>query len=742
MRWPALVLLLAGCMQPEALPDPDLGYWVDVPGDPVPGLDADTLASFERGREVMEKGFTPEEGLGPSFNTDSCASCHQAPAVGGSAPRYRDFFLVFEQRWDGAKVDAGSNGQSPVRNLYDLEHGHVAEPEELLVRARRNAPAGLGIGLFAFIEDEVLLEREDGFDDDGDGISGRANYEQNQVGRFGYKAQASTLESFNRGAMLNQMGVTSNPLFYDFPADPGWLARAGQLVLPYAHAQVAAPGEPTVDDDGIADPEMSDGDQLDLLLFSTYLAPLRPSEPDETVIAGARHFEDVGCASCHVPALESTQGPLYAYTDLLLHDLGEDLDDGVSPGLASSAEFRTAPLWGVVLHGPFLHDGSASTLDEAILAHGGEGESAALAYAALETAEQEALLAFLASLGGEDPGGQLLTDAFHAVPQDGELGGPIAGLTAAEQDRFYEGLALFDRTNTLEDGLGPHFNADSCRACHQDPVLGGAGGIDTNVLRVDVDGPFLSRQVVPGEDPQRLSDESTVVEWRQPPPVFGVGLLDAVSDDAIVANADEDDSDGDGISGRARWLSDGQLGRFGWKAQIPSVEDFVADALVNELGATADPALSDFTRSDDDAVADPEVGEGDFDDLAFYLRHLAAPESAASAEGEALFAEVGCASCHVPELDGVVAWTDLLLHDVAPEGAALVDQEDGVEPGEFRTPPLWGIGETGPYLHDGRASTLTAAIAGHAGEASAAADAFAALGPEDQQVLLDFLAGL
>lgn len=737
-------------------------------GDAIPSLTGQMLASYERGREQAARAFHANDGLGPTFNADSCGGCHQFPVVGGSAPRYRDFWLVKKERWDGALEDAGSAGHGPVRNLYSLHGGHVAESADTVLYARRNAPPMFGLGLLAFIADQDILALEDEDDADGDGISGRANYEQGRVGRFGYKSQASRVESFNRGAILNQMGITTNPLFYVFPEEPPAPAEVDQRAsalgawLPLtwlegtAKAQVSAPAEPTTDLDDVADPEMSDTDQLDLLVFSTYIGVPEPAALDVVGLRGADLFEDAGCVSCHVPRLDSTIGSLPLYSDLLLHDMGEELADGIEAGLATGSEFRTGPLWGIAMHGPWMHDGRADSLHDAILAHGGEGQASRDAYADLSAEDQHAMEVFLQALGGHDPGEAHFTSFEAAVPTVGEHGGPLAGLSGEALASWTRGRALFDHDIDPAVGLGTRFNADSCRACHQDPVLGGAGGADTSVLRIGTwheDGSFtnvasavIPRSVVPGQPPWRMPDEVNVVEPRQPPTILGIGLLQGIDEAAIFALEDPDDLDGDGISGRARVLADGRLGRFGWKAQVPSVKDFAADALLNEIGLTVDPAESAFTTDDDgDDIADPELGMDQMDDLVFYLTATAAPPRKAPAAGvdasagEASFATVGCASCHVPELDGVAAWTDMLLHDVSPEGTPLVDQEDGLDPGEFRTPPLWDVGQTPPYMHGGQAVTLEESIAAHGGEADASRLAFEALSDGEKQDLIGFL---
>jgi CxxC motif-containing protein (DUF1111 family) len=290
-------------------------------------------------------------------------------------------------------------------------------------------------------------------------------------------------------------------------------------------------------------------------------------------------------------------------------------------------------------------------------------------------------------------------------------------------------------------------------------VLGGAGGIDTSVIRFghrDGEGAWtalergvLPRASLPGDPPVRLPDEANVIELRQPPTALGTGPLGRIAEVAILANEDPEDADQDGISGVARRLPDGRIGRYGWKAQIPSALDFAADALLNENGLTVHASRSAFTRADDgDAWPDPELDDPALDDLVFYLEHLGPPipvapaDPAAAARGAETFEEVGCASCHVPELDGVPLYSDLLLHDVWPDPMGVVDQEPGVLPTEFRTPPLWGIRDTAPYLHDGSAPDLPAAIVGHGGEAEGARDAFQALTAAEQAELVEFLRAL
>ncbi|MBW1881412.1 MAG: hypothetical protein JRJ84_23905, partial [Deltaproteobacteria bacterium] len=381
------------------------------------------------------------------------------------------------------------------------------------------------------------------------------------------------------------------------------------------------------------------------------------------------------------------------------------------------------------------------------------------AFAALDETDQALVVGFLESLGGFDPKGQVKVVADADLPDLGEPGGPTRALSGEEASLWERGRAVFDRSSPVNEGLGPLFNGDSCRACHQDPVLGGAGGIDTNVLRfgrTEADGSFtaldraaLPRGVIPGEVPFRLPDEANTVEFRNPPTSLGVGLVDGIAETAILAIEDPDDLDADGISGRARLLAGGQVGRFGWKAQVPTVADFAADALLNEMGLTIDLVLSQFTAGDDDGVHDPDLDTASFEALVFYLSLLAPPARMDASDpeviaGETHFASFGCDACHLPELDGVQLFSDLLLHDIAADDIPLVDQEGvAVLPTEFRTPPLWGVRDTPPYLHHGQASTLDAAIRdGHFGEGEDSRSAYEASSPAEQAALLRFLESL
>jgi len=341
------------------------------------------------------------------------------------------------------------------------------------------------------------------------------------------------------------------------------------------------------------------------------------------------------------------------------------------------------------------------------------------------------------------------------IPPAGEAGAPHRALSAAERERFLRGRALFDRDFGHDAGIGPVFNGDSCRACHQLPVIGGAGGVDVNVQRPavsDEQGGFVApaetgvlaqtHQRV-GVEREEIPADAAFVEERNSPTLLGLGLVESISDAAILANEDPGDGDGDGIRGVAHVLPDSSIGRFGWKASIPTLEDFARDALSNEMGLTLPDTGSAFgDLADGDGVPDPEVSQAQIDDLVFFMQVLDFPpkgiEDAQTAQGGALFTSVGCAKCHVPVLDGVELYSDLLLHDVHPAGFLGVT-EGMAGPGLFRTPPLRGLRDSAPYFHDGRSETLRDAILRHDGEALAVRQAYEALTPADRDALVAFL---
>lgn len=380
------------------------------------------------------------------------------------------------------------------------------------------------------------------------------------------------------------------------------------------------------------------------------------------------------------------------------------------------------------------------------------------------------------------------------------------------------------------DGLGPTFNATSCSACHFKDGRGAPPASSTEpflglLVRLSVPGvdEHGGPRPVPGYGDQfnhrALEDvpsegHSSVTFTEQPgtypdgtpytllrpsyaltdlalgplpldvmlsprvaPAVFGLGLLEAIAEADLVAREDPEDANGDGVSGRANRVWDplsGQtvLGRLGWKANQPGLQQQNAGAFVGDMGITSPLHPLDNCPPEQTACAqsisggDPELSQAKLDDVTLYTRLLAVParrnlQDQAVKRGKALFAQVGCTACHVQtwttpldasvleELRGQTLhpYTDLLLHDL---GEGLADgRPDFLATGtEWRTPPLWGLGLIhtvnghSRLLHDGRARNAEEAILWHGGEAAGSRDAFAALPSTDRAALLGFLQSL
>lgn len=763
-----LAIMTTGCPR---VPDAK-GIFAPM-GDPWPIATADQLATFERGKAIFQKRFDLSDGLGPDFNVTFCGACHERPTVGGSAGLYRNFFVAGTLTDDGAFLLDDIGGVVRVLHYGSGDIARPVIPADRNVFAQRNPIPLFGAGLLAEISDEEILSRADPDDEDGDGISGRPNFDRGFVGRFGRKAQVVSIEGFIRGPLFNHLGITTNPLSEEqrakLPVDSSSPLK-----------QASAPDGPTTDNDGIPDPELSTEDLFDLVSFAMLLAIPEPEEPTAQTRRGRRQFENAGCSDCHVRMLESPRGLLPVYSDLLLHDMGEDLADGIEQGEASGSEFRTQPLVGLAAVGPYLHDGRAETLHEAILAHGGEAQSARDLYDALPPDDQADVFEFLLSLGGRSQFSTGLVPPDTPIPAVNEYGGPFRELSTEETLQFLRGREVFDRDFGHETGVGaltgadggPRYNGDSCRACHFDPVIGGAGPRGVNVMRhgiVDVDGLFspppttpntiLHKEILVGFNPVEPTADINVFEQRQPPPAFGLGLIDAIADGTIQANEDPDDENSDGISGRAHVTSGGRVGRLGWKAQVPNIGEFIRDAMAAEIGLTlpdqTDQGLSFGITEDTDGVPDPELSLDEAQDLAFFLTMMAGPprQSSATSEeaiaGEVLFDTVGCTKCHIPSLTATVEGTemavplfsDLLLHEIlSATSPGIEDGDAGM--GEFRTSPLWGLSQTAPYFHTGEADTIDEAILLHDGEAAPIVDAYESLTEEERDDLIAFLNSL
>ncbi len=401
----------------------------------------------------------------------------------------------------------------------------------------------------------------------------------------------------------------------------------------------------------------------------------------------------------------------------------------------------------------------------------------------------------------------------------------VSGLNTQQSLDFFVGNSFFQQnwveapsSTTARDGLGPLFNTQSCSSCHfrdgrgkpfsgegilfrlsvpgnnPEPIYGGQfqdHGISTAMSEGDIlitysemagqfaDGSMYSLRV-PTYNMINLNygamDPGTLVSPRVGGQVIGLGLLEIIPEADILQYADESDSDGDGISGRANYVHDvynnmTMIGRFGWKANTPTLATQVAAAFNGDIGikSTYFPT-ENYTANQPGLSGLPdggviEISDDDLEKVILYCRTLAVPYQRNPnyynvRTGQQLFRELECAKCHresfVTGTAGNIAplksvqihpYTDLLLHDMGPGLAD--DRPDGLANGsEWRTPPLWGIGliETvnghSYLLHDGRARTIEEAILWHGGEAENSKEAYKALDVRQRQYVLDFLNSL
>lgn len=351
----------------------------------------------------------------------------------------------------------------------------------------------------------------------------------------------------------------------------------------------------------------------------------------------------------------------------------------------------------------------------------------------------------------------LQMDAFGAPALTADLLGQAkaGGSTTVEQD----GASIFASELGPSQHLGPLFNGQSCKDCHSEPFAGGMGvqphtmvvraaRVENGVFNADIHGGPVVRQHSIAELgvqcglPTGVPPEANVVSVRSAMTLRGTGLIDNVLEADILANRAKQSSD---VRGRPNRLTDGRIGKFGWKAQAATLVEFMGDALRDEMGITNPLAPRDEVQGCGANQVKPEADAIPLVALSSFLNTVDPPAPTAAcvtSAGAAQFASVGCAQCHTPTLpsEGKKArlYSDLLLHDMGP------DLGDGFEQGsatgnEFRTMPLWKVSDRAHFLHDGRATTLDAAIRAHGGQAAASVQAYSALGASDQQALLDFL---
>ena len=388
----------------------------------------------------------------------------------------------------------------------------------------------------------------------------------------------------------------------------------------------------------------------------------------------------------------------------------------------------------------------------------------------------------------DEPAAATQEDAVTEAEASRPFGAPLAGLSADDAKRFADGLAEFEQVDGVADGLGPVFNDSSCAACHSAGATGGAsertvtrfatltngafdplarlGGSLVNAKGIgEVRGPngetctFVAEVVPP---------EATITTLRVTTPLFGLGLVDALADATLEDLAAREAREHPRTAGRVAHVTDiarGGLhaGKFGWKAQNPTLHQFAGDAYTNEMGIT-NPEFADESCPQGDcsllrcnpSQKHPEDDGTDVAKFTSFMSLLAPPPrtrtTGQTRAGQEVFDETGCATCHWTTLrtgaSSVAAlsyttfhpYSDFLLHDMGALG-------DGIEQGdakgtEIRTAPLWGVRVRPRLLHDGRAGTLEEAISAHAGQGAAAAARFSDLGAGDRKALLAFVRSL
>lgn len=407
-------------------------------------LKGDNALFFFTGNSLFNQNWvtapastTARDGLGPFFNARACSTCHfrdgrgRAPEVMGeinhglllrlsipgtlpngvsnpepiyggqlqdqsiqNATTEGTFDVIYTEKTvtypDGETV----NLRVPQYEIKNLAYGNLALNTQISPRVAQHM---VGLGLLEAIPENTLLSNADENDANNDGISGKPNYVWNiekqslTLGRFGWKANQPTVKQQVASAFAGDIGITSS-LFPDANCPDG------------------------VDCDQFPNggtPEISDENLNKVSLYSSTLGvPARRNYEDFSVLEGKKLFNDIQCASCHIPKMETGSHPIpalanqtiRAYTDLLLHDMGADLADNAPDFQASGNEWRTPPLWGIGLietvngHTNLLHDGRARNFEEAIVWHGGEAEASKVAFMNLQKSEREKVIEFLKSL--------------------------------------------------------------------------------------------------------------------------------------------------------------------------------------------------------------------------------------------------------------------------------------------------------------------------------------------------------
>jgi CxxC motif-containing protein (DUF1111 family) len=377
-------------------------------------------------------------------------------------------------------------------------------------------------------------------------------------------------------------------------------------------------------------------------------------------------------------------------------------------------------------------------------------------------------------------------DLVPAAPDDDQLlDGPVDGLSPEQNRQFLAGdIAFNDEVFTVGSGLGSVFVATSCGSCHAGDGKGHPFTTLTRFGQTDETGnkflhrggPQLQHRAIPGFKPESLPDGAASSRFM-PPINTGLGFIELVSDEDILAMADPQDVDGDGISGVPNWNTipayavpfenaisqNGKyICRFGKKGSVYNLLQQTANAYNQDIGITSIFEPYDVYSN---LEIDPEVSTQTVNDVVLYLKALKAPiqrskDSDVIVTGKNLFVQLGCEKCHRQTLHTGYSpiealsnkkfhpYTDLLLHDM---GSGLDDgyTEGSAKTYEWRTPPLWGLGlspnsQGGKYflMHDGRAQSIEEAILLHGGEGTSSRDRFNQLTAAEKEAVIQFLKSL
>jgi CxxC motif-containing protein (DUF1111 family) len=388
----ALAGLLAGCADGSAVTPIALARAATSTtlGDPLPGLAAALQQRFAAGADAFAEEEGVADGLGPVFNGTACGECHGTPVLGGSGAQVETRFgRLVGGAFDPLSSAGGSLIQSSgIGTIGACTQGGETVPAAATVTAGRRTTPLFGLGLVDAVPAATLTALAAS---EPAATRGRVNLVadpttgRQEVGRFGWKSQVASLLTFAADAYLNEMGITS-PTFPAESCPQGDCARLATC-------------------DTVADPEDDGTDVRAFRDFMMLLAP--PVAPTLTgaARAGKAHFIQIGCADCHLETLHSGPSPVTAlanvdfhpWSDFLVHDMGR-LGDGIAQGTASGTEMRTAPLWGLTRQPRFLHDGRATTVEQAITAHDGQAAAARSRFTALAAPLRSQLLAFLDAL--------------------------------------------------------------------------------------------------------------------------------------------------------------------------------------------------------------------------------------------------------------------------------------------------------------------------------------------------------